>query len=90
LIAQASRLALTQLAQSVADKFCVEGFLTNAVEFPRMIVFLAETQTLFGFEHPFGLIVSFLGVFLLGIGWVGKKRLETWDEALGKIVERAR
>jgi hypothetical protein len=52
-----------------------------------MLWLLAESTFFFGFEHPVGGIVSILGAFLLGIGWVGKKRLERWDNATGKFVD---
>jgi hypothetical protein len=47
-----------------------------------MIELLAESGSFLGFEHPFGGIISVLGAFLLGIGWVGKRRLEKWDAAV--------
>jgi hypothetical protein len=52
-----------------------------------MTKLLAESATFLGFEHPFGGTISVLGAFLLGIGWVGKRRLEKWDAAVQKYFE---
>jgi hypothetical protein len=53
-----------------------------------MLWLLGESTSFLGFEHPIGGSVSILGAFLLGIGFVGKRRLERWDEAVGRFVER--
>jgi hypothetical protein len=55
-----------------------------------MVEIFAESASSFGFEHPFGGAVSILGALLLSIGWVGKQRLERWDDAVGKFVERTK
>ena len=52
-----------------------------------MITLPAVTATFLGFEHPVGGTISILGAFLLGIGIVGKRRLERWDEAVAEFTE---
>jgi hypothetical protein len=50
-----------------------------------MIWFLAKAGTFFGFEHPFALILSVLGILLAAIGFVGKKRLKKWDDSVSRF-----
>jgi len=53
-----------------------------------MTSLLAEKLTFWGFDKPFALIMTILGMLLTGIGWVGKKRLERWDEAIRGLPEK--
>ena len=55
-----------------------------------MLWLLAESTSILPFEHPIGGGVSVLGAFLLGIGWVGRKRLERWDECVANFAESAK
>jgi hypothetical protein len=52
------------------------------------MIALAGSESFFGFEHPIGGAVSIVGAFLLAVGWVGKKRLEGWDEDIADFLER--
>jgi hypothetical protein len=55
-----------------------------------MTALLAETRSFLGFQHPFPLILSVLGASLAAIGYVGKKRLERWNEVTNKFFLRSK